>query len=264
MRKHLTKPLLSAVLAAGLCLALSLSSCFALPAQAKTADGKTVIVLDPGHGGSENGAIRAPFVEKSMSLFLAQWVQLYLSSYDNIEVYLTHTDDVDMSLKDRVDFAEGVNADFFACLHFNVSGGEATRSGSEVYVTIDPTLFPQEAYFAQTELDELHALGLDVRGIKFRVGSSGNDYYGITRRCTAYGMESALIEHCFLDSAKDRAFLGNGDTAALTTALQALAFVDADSIAKHLHLKSTMTGIDYTNYVDPAITWPILPYSDTD
>ena len=259
MKKQHTK-LVSAALAAGVCLALTLSSCFALPASAKTADGKTVIVLDPGHGGEETGAVKPPFVEKSLSLYLAQWVQVFLSSYDNVEVDLTHPGDTDMSLKERVDYAKSVNADFFACLHFNASSGEPSRSGAEVYITIDPSLFPQEAFFAQTELDELSALGLDVRGIKFRIGTNG-DYYGITRRCTAYGIESALIEHCFLDAAKDRAFLGNGDSSALQLSLQTLAYADADAIAKHLRLKSSITGVDYTNYVDPAITWPVLPYS---
>ena len=261
MKKKSWKAVVSAALAALCCLSLVLSGGFSMQAQAKSAEGKTVIVLDPGHGGTETGAVKPPFQESIMTLYLAQQVQLFLSNYDNVEVYLTRTGDTDMSLKERVDFAHSVNADFFACLHFNASGSTPDKYGSEVYVSIDPTLFPQEAFFAQTELSELSALGLNVRGIKYRIGENG-DYYGITRRATAYGMESALIEHCFLDSAQDRAFLGNGDPSAMLLSLQTLAFVDADSIAKHLQLKSSITGVDYSNYAEPAITWPILPYTD--
>lgn len=261
MKKRCWKAVCSAALAGLLGLSVLLSGGFSLQAQAKSAEGKTVIVLDPGHGGAELGAVKPPYAEGIMTLYLAQQVQAFLNSYDNVEVYLTRTGDTELSLKDRVDYAHSVNADFFVCLHFNASGSIPNKYGSEVYVTIDPTLFPKEAFFAQTELNELSALGLNVRGIKYRVGENG-DYYGITRRATAYGMESALIEHCFLDSAPDRAFLGNGDPTAMLLSLQTLAYADADAIAKHLQLKSSITGVDYTGYVESAITWPILPYTD--
>ena len=59
---------------------------------------------------------------------------------------------------------------------------------------------------------------------------------------------------------------GSGRTGTTTTAmlfsLQTLAFADADAIAKHLQLSSSITGVNYTGYVEPAITWPILPYTD--
>ena len=261
MKSKSRKAILSAAVAAICALSLVLSGGCTMEAEAKSAEGKTVIVLDPGHGGAELGAVKPPFAEGIMTLYLAQQIQAYLANYDNVEVCLTRTGDTELSLKDRVDYAKSVNADFFVCLHFNASGSIPNKYGSEVYVSIDPTLFPREAFFAQTELNELHALGLNVRGIKYRVGENG-DYYGITRRATAYGMESALIEHCFLDSAPDRAFLGNGDSTAMLFSLQTLAFADADAIAKHLQLSSSITGVNYTGYVEPAITWPILPYTD--
>ena len=36
--------------------------------------------------------------------------------------------------------------------------------------------------------------------------------------------------------------------------LQTLAFADADAIAKHPRLSSSITGVNYTGYVEPAIT----------
>lgn len=242
------------LIAALVCFAL-----FPVKTQAKTADGKTVIVIDPGHGGTDVGAQAAPFGESAMTLYLSLWEAQYLQNYDNVEVYLTHTDDTDMSLEERVDFAVEKNADFLACNHFNDSVNEAVSGGAEVYVTIDQTLFAQEAFFAQTELDELNALGIPVRGIKFRVGSRG-DYYGILRRSSNAGLESAIIEHCFLNNESDRAYLGSGgeDTQYV---LQTMAFADARAIAKHLHLTSTTMGYDFSNYLESTITWPIVPYN---
>lgn len=257
MKKAIRQLLLAACVVLGVSLAGT-----SIQADAKTSDGKTVIVLDPGHGGaSDLGAIKGPFTERAMTLNLALCLQQYLQTFDNVEVLLTRTDDVDMTLAQRVDYAAANNADFFACLHFNASAIPNLHSGAEVYVTIDQSLFPQEAYFAQTELDELQALGLGVRGIKFRIGSHG-DYYGILRRCSLAGIESALIEHCYLDADSDVAFLGGGSTEGQLSALAALAKADGDAIAKHLQLKSTATGVDYSNYVEPAITWPIEPFSD--
>ena len=80
--------------------------------------------------------------------YLAQQIQAYLANYDNVEVCLTRTGDTELSLKDRVDYAKSVNADFFVCLHFNASGSIPNKYGSEVYTSIDPTPFPREAFFS--------------------------------------------------------------------------------------------------------------------
>lgn len=44
-----------------------------------------------------------------------------LTKYDNVDVYLTHTDDVTMSLADRAQFAADRNADFLFSIHYNAS-----------------------------------------------------------------------------------------------------------------------------------------------
>lgn len=233
---------------------------FPMQTEAKSADGKTVIVIDPGHGGSDPGAQEPPFGEGSMTLYLSLWEAQYLQCYDNVEVYLTRTDDSSVGLKERVNFAVSKHADFFACNHFNDSENPVVSGGSEVYVSINQSLFPQEAFFAQTELDELSTMGLNVRGIKFRVGDHG-DYYSVLRNCSKNGLEGAIIEHCFLNNESDRKYLGGGDTAALQNVLQTMAYADARAIAKHLHLKSTIMGVDYTDYQENEITWPVLPFS---
>lgn len=249
-KKNLRKRIAALILSAAAVI-LSLGLC-AVPVQA--AAKQTVIVLDPGHSSEQTdiGAVYSPYVEGNMTLVLAAYVWQELSQYDNTVVYLTRYDGHNITLAERVDYAHSAGADFLACLHFNAIG-DGSRNGAEVLVSATPEMFPSECFFAQTELDELKALGLSVRGIKFRIGKNG-DYYGIIRRATAYGMQSAIIEHCYLDGAQDRAFLSQKD------ALQKLAHADATAIAKHLHLKSTALGVDYTNFTEGPITCTVEPF----
>ena len=105
-----------------------------------------------------------------------------------------------------------------------------------------------------SKLNELENAGLSVRGIKYRIGKNGQDYYGIIRRATAYGMQSVIIEHCYLDGPEDRRFLAQKD------AVSKLGHADALALAKHLHLKSSAYGVDFSNYEEKSITYPVGPF----
>ena len=75
---------------------------------------KTVIVIDPGHGGENRGTIEGWEDEKQMTMTTAMAMYEELLLYDDVEVYLTHTEDVDMSLKERAEFAKSVNLGAFS------------------------------------------------------------------------------------------------------------------------------------------------------
>ena len=94
---------------------------------------KTVIVIDPGHGGENRGTIENNHEEKYMTMTTALAMYQELLLYDDVEVYLTHTDDVDMSLKERAAFAQSVDADFLFSIHYNASENHELF-GSEVWV----------------------------------------------------------------------------------------------------------------------------------
>ena len=64
-----------------------------------------------------------------MTLIVAEAMKAELEQYEGIEVYLTRTGDVDLSLEERCEFAASVNADFLFCLHFNLSGSHTLFSG---------------------------------------------------------------------------------------------------------------------------------------
>lgn len=87
-----------------------------------------LIVLDPGHGGMDPGALGNGLVEKDITLDLARRVQKKLAGVT--DVVLTRNSDVFVSLADRADRANKLNADLFVSLHVNSGGG----TGFESYV----------------------------------------------------------------------------------------------------------------------------------
>jgi N-acetylmuramoyl-L-alanine amidase len=93
-----------------------------------------VIVIDPGHGGENGGtkSVLSQGVEKEYTLDWALRLREELVKA-GWTVYLTRKDDQDLSLTDRVAFAERFNADLFISLHFNSATPNREPSGIETY-----------------------------------------------------------------------------------------------------------------------------------
>ena len=91
------------------------------------------IVLDPGHGGKDPGAIgEGGVAEKDIVLSVAKKLAAKLKMAMGIEVVLTRTDDQFIPLEDRTAVANAQNADLFISLHMNASpNGDA--KGVETY-----------------------------------------------------------------------------------------------------------------------------------
>ncbi|HXV81291.1 MAG TPA: N-acetylmuramoyl-L-alanine amidase [Candidatus Binatia bacterium] len=91
------------------------------------------IVLDPGHGGKDTGAIGARGVaEKDIVLAVAKKLAKKLREDMGLEVVLTRKDDRFIPLEDRTAIANAEGADLFISLHMNASvNGEA--KGLETY-----------------------------------------------------------------------------------------------------------------------------------
>ncbi|MBM3833281.1 MAG: N-acetylmuramoyl-L-alanine amidase [Verrucomicrobia bacterium] len=103
------------------------------------------IVIDAGHGGENTGAKSAlnETYEKDYTLDWALRVQPLLTA-KGWNVFLTRTQDIDLSATHRVAFAEKVQADLFVSLHFNSVKGASARNdsmGIETYC-LTPTGMP--------------------------------------------------------------------------------------------------------------------------
>lgn len=101
-----------------------------------------VVLIDPGHGGDELGAIKTVRVkkgkkvvkekvyEKDLTLSLAKKVKEKLDPY--YTTYLTRSFDRTVDLNERSEMAEAVKADLFISIHFN-SSTEKSSHGFETY-----------------------------------------------------------------------------------------------------------------------------------
>lgn len=78
------------------------------------------VVIDAGHGGSDYGAIRNGINEKDITLDVSKKVEALLKK-EGYAVKMTRTNDIYVSLQDRVDISESYAPDIFVSIHVNSS-----------------------------------------------------------------------------------------------------------------------------------------------
>lgn len=95
------------------------------------------VVIDPGHGGENNGALGFNGVyEKTVTLETALKIKAELEKRTDAQVLLTRDTDRDVPLKRRIELANAQGADLFLSLHCN-SSFSRTPSGIETFVLSD-------------------------------------------------------------------------------------------------------------------------------
>lgn len=92
---------------------------------------KNKVVLDPGHGGTDYGAIREGINEKDIVLDITKRVEAILRA-KGFKVSLTRNDDTYVSLEDRVSFTENEEPEIFVSIHVN-SAVSSTPNGIETH-----------------------------------------------------------------------------------------------------------------------------------
>ena len=207
--------------------------------------GNFVIVLDPGHGGGDPGAISGGIREDQVNFKIASYLKQYLEQYKDVKVYLTRYNDCP-SIYDRVEIAKSYNADLIVSLHIN--SGSSSDRGAAIWVTQDKTKvqYYQKASEAAVQiLNRIHALGLPNNGVQTRSGQPNEwydsgvvqDYYGIIRYAQRVELRSLLIEHCFITNSQDRNFINSDDK------IKKLAEADAKGIADAYQLTKKSSDV---------------------
>jgi N-acetylmuramoyl-L-alanine amidase len=97
---------------------------------------KKVVVIDPGHGGHDPGAVGAQGFEKDVNLAAALALKARLERSNKYRVVLTREDDTYVPLADRVRVAQRAGADLFISLHSD-SGQDANVRGASIYTLSD-------------------------------------------------------------------------------------------------------------------------------
>ncbi|CAI6058311.1 hypothetical protein PAECIP112173_01681 [Paenibacillus sp. JJ-100] len=156
-------------------------------------EGKKVVVIDPGHGGRQSGAVSITGAyEKDFNLAVGLKVKTILEKNADIQVVTTRQDDSELSLQQRVDIAKLNQADLFVSIHGN-NFTTAVPNGIETLYTRKES----ESLAVILHKHVLPATGLKDRGVK--VAS-----LHVTRETV---MPAVLLELGFLSNPTDEALM---------------------------------------------------------
>lgn len=170
-----------------------LSTCFhSLYGQKETP--KPIIVIDPGHGGSDSGAIGINGLqEKDVVLKIAlEVLRLNKELFsDTLEIYSTRYTDTLISLRHRTKLVKALKPQVFISIHCNQAGREAAQ-GIEVYI--------HKTNRQSEVLAQLFTAGLNQKlGFKNRGVQYGN--FQVLRETKEY--PSVLLELGFLSNSEE-------------------------------------------------------------
>ncbi|SDZ51524.1 N-acetylmuramoyl-L-alanine amidase [Evansella caseinilytica] len=156
------------------------------------------IYLDPGHGGTDTGASAGGVHEKDVVLSIALRARdILLNEYEGVEVRMSRTTDVFVSLADRANDANTWGADYFISIHANAFDSTSAR-GYEDYIhdsLSDSSLTAQRR-------DVLHPIVASATGIPNRGKKKAN--FQVLRETA---MSAVLTENGFVTSPEDRALM---------------------------------------------------------
>lgn len=214
------------------------------------AKSEVVVVLDPGHGGSDSGASANNLTEKNLTLKIAKYAKQELEEYYGVRVYMTREDDRFVELIDRAKYAEQMDADILVSIHMNSSTSSAA-TGAEVWYpnsSYNSSVYNEGKAVAQQIQDKLVEAGMGDRGIKYRNATDGSvyddgsimDYYSVIRNSKLRGFPGIIVEHAFLTNSSDAAKLKN------ESFIQKLGIADATGIAQYYGLAK----VDFSQLFD--------------
>lgn len=244
------------------------------------ANGTVIVVLDPGHGGSESGADRrwngVDYIEKDINLKISKYTRQELEKYEGVKVYLTRTTDKYMTLEERVNYGIAKKATVFISQHINSTSSyeQYGVSGAMVFLSKgqynkDITNISHE--IANSILAKLKEAGFKNQGILYTLSTDGEtypngalaDYYGIIRRCVLARIPGMIVEHGFVNNPNDCVkFFGSN------AKIKKIGQADAKAIASYYGLKlkttsvtptpPTETPIPTTGWIKEGTTWYYL------
>jgi N-acetylmuramoyl-L-alanine amidase len=110
-----------------------------------------LIVIDPGHGGIDSGAIVNGLVEKDIVFDFAKLLYAKLEASGHYKVVMTRDSDVFLSLGDRVQIAQNSGAALFISIHADTIYDAASVSGATVYTVADHATDPEAERTAEKE-----------------------------------------------------------------------------------------------------------------
>ncbi len=213
--------------------------------------GSVQVVLDPGHGGDEEGAVaESGLTEAELNLRLSRRTAAELARR-SITVVLTRNADYRIPIRRRAALADAIGPSIFVSIHHNSpASAPSTKPGTEVFVqsTSDASQrlggLLYESVIAGLSRFDVEWTSRTDAGVLTVLDDSGEDAYGIARYPTT---PSALVEMAYLGNPREAALLDSDDY--LAAAAESLA----DGIERYLTSEDTGSGfIDTARIFNPS------------
>lgn len=181
------------------------------------------LFIDPGHGGSDPGAIGNGLQEKNITLQIATILRDILTNeYEDVLVLLSRTKDENVSLKERTDTANRWEANYYLSIHINAGGG----TGFESFI------YPGSGLPTSNYQNTIHSEVIQAVSFRDRGKKSAN--FHVLRETR---MPALLTENGFIDNTEDANKLKS------TSFLSNIARGHANGLAKAFNLKKKPTAL---------------------
>jgi len=183
-----------------------------------TAVSHATVVLDPGHGGRETGAIGSRgLAEKDVNLDVAARASQLLEA-QGIHVVMTRTADYMATLAFRVTVAAAVQPAAFVSIHHNaMPDGPRSGPGTETFYQHTSASSKRLSGLLYEETTAALAgypadwVGNTDAGARWRLNDAGGDYYAILRLSGVDRLTAALAEMLFISNPTEEALLLRDD-----------------------------------------------------
>ena len=134
------------------------------PKPATPADARPVVVIDPGHGGVDNGTRSGEEMEKNLVLAFGLALRDRLEKSGKYRVVMTRSDDTFIPLDDRVKVAHSQAAALFVSIHADyLPRGEGDAQGATIYTVSDKASDAEAERLAESENRADAIGGVDLR-----------------------------------------------------------------------------------------------------
>ena len=173
-----------------------------------------VVVLDPGHGGVEPGAVGPNGLEeRHLNLAVTNFTKAHLEA-NGVPVVLTRSGSYRVTLAARAKIVKAIKPKAFVSVHFNAEpDGPRQGPGAETYYQTKGDsaaeskrlagLIYEEVVKALSQYDDVTWVADTDAGAKYRTSSTGDDYYGVLRQ--TQGTPGVLAELGFVSNPSEEA-----------------------------------------------------------
>lgn len=132
---------------------------------------RPLVVIDPGHGGPDPGALGQFISEKAVVLALGRALRDRLVADGGIRVAMTREDDSFVVLAERVDIARRLGADLFVSIHADSAGEQQEVRGASIYTLSEQASSEAAARFAARENKADTINGVDLASQSDTIGA---------------------------------------------------------------------------------------------